>query len=822
MRVVVKGRMFGLFSSRSGRRSKSRFHLDVPAAGWFTRCRGSILISGWYADDGGLSAERIFVRVGRRTMTCAPCARPDVVEAFPGVIKDAHCGFTLRFTTRPGWKRLKIYAQEPAGPRLLAVRLIHAAAPEAEIFFPPPAAEAREKKRGELKRALEAFLIEKKTLGFPAASARPAVSVLIVVWNQAEHTLACLRSLQGALVGIDAEILIADNASDDATPQLLERVEGARIFRRTCNEGFLMACNFLAAEASGEHLLFLNNDATLEAGAVRRALASLYRRPKIGAVGGRVVLPHGVVQEAGNTIWRDGTGNGYGRDRSPSDPGVLDWKYTDYVSGVFLLTRRADFMRLGGFDPALAPAYCEDVDYCIKLWRDGLAVVCDPLVVVHHFEFGSAVGTASSIALMARNAAVLRRKHGDWLAGQPEARPEIAASRFCRFEAYRGHVLVVDDSVPTFHSGAGAPRAVALMEALLAENWKITFCATRGDGGAAEWFQIRFGSEIGVIGAVDRAFLEKWISVHRDNLDAVFVSRPHNMSEFGALWASSGEAGGCRPRLVYDAEAIYALRDVVRARVLGTPLDDAVAERIVERELGLAADADAIVAVSATEAERFRKHYADEKPVEVLSHTLGARTIEVPGFSERAGLLFVGRLADESSPNVDSILWFIRKVYPLLAGKINGPVRIIGDASALPSEMRRLPGVEILGPMDDVAPYYGQARVFLAPTRFAAGIPLKVVEATRYHLPVVCTSLLAGQLEWRHEHEALVADTAEAFARECLRLHDDAGLWESISRTAGKSYDARFSPEVFAGAVERIFAPAVSPKASRRSERCRL
>ena len=67
--------------------------------------------------------------------------------------------------------------------------------------------------------------------------------------------------------------------------------------------------------------------------------------------------------------------------------------------------------------------------------------------------------------------------------------------------------------------------------------------------------------------------------------------------------------------------------------------------------------------------------------------------------------------------------------------------------------------------------FYDACRIFIAPTRFAAGIPYKVHEAAANGLPSVVTPLLAGQLTWSHDSELLVAESAEQFAEQCLRLY---------------------------------------------------
>jgi glycosyltransferase involved in cell wall biosynthesis len=92
--------------------------------------------------------------------------------------------------------------------------------------------------------------------------------------------------------------------------------------------------------------------------------------------------------------------------------------------------------------------------------------------------------------------------------------------------------------------------------------------------------------------------------------------------------------------------------------------------------------------------------------------------------------------------------------------------------------------MDILGAVPDLAEVYNRARVFVAPTRFAAGIPLKVYDAAANGIPIVLTPLLASQLGWTHDHEALVAETPQAFADACCTLHEDEVLWERIRANA--------------------------------------
>ena len=113
------------------------------------------------------------------------------------------------------------------------------------------------------------------------------------------------------------ELIIVDNASTDQTGPMLDRLQGAKIIRNQTNVGFGPACMQAAACAAGEYLCFFNNDALLGPTAMSVALAN-FRNDTVGAVGGKILLANGALQEAGNIVWSDGSALGYGRGDDPA------------------------------------------------------------------------------------------------------------------------------------------------------------------------------------------------------------------------------------------------------------------------------------------------------------------------------------------------------------------------------------------------------------------------------------------------------------------------------------------------------------------------
>ena len=187
-------------------------------------------------------------------------------------------------------------------------------------------------------------------------------------------------------------------------------------------------------------------------------------------------------------------------------------------------------------------------------------------------------------------------------------------------------------------------------------------------------------------------------------------------------------------------------------------------------------------------------------PTCVIGH--GVEPFEVsasPPEASRTSILFVGRLTDADSPNVDALNWFIREVMPRLDEDLRRHVRVAG---AVDKDLLE-PTTEawILGPVEDLTEQYAAARVLLAPQRFAAGVPLKVIHAAAAGVPVVATPLIAAQLGWESGRELAVAVTPDQFAEEIRMLFDDDVRWRGIRDRALAEVQLRYEPTVFRESV---------------------
>jgi GT2 family glycosyltransferase len=652
--------------------------------------------------------------------------------------------------------------------------------------------------RERLARArLESFLAGGRSLEFPQV-ASPRATIVIPSLRQAHLLYQTLESLLATFAEEPFELVIVDNASDGETQSFLDRLRNVRVQRNERNLGFGAACTIGARLACASYVCFLNNDTMVTPGWLQVLVATLEREHDCGAVGSRLIHTDGRLQEAGGTIWRDGSGWGYGRGLDPTAPEVSYRREVDYCSAASLLVRRELFFDLGGFDERYAPAYYEDTDLCLGIWAAGGKVVYEPRSTVFHLEFGSS-GEARAVELHRRNQQRFAAKWGHLLGERPA--PAFENLPRARDRRSGRRVLVADDRVPNSGRGSGFPRARALLEALVQLGFVVTFIPTTDptpyEPETSELQQL--GVEV-LHGARD---IHATLAERPELYDVAIVSRPHNAHILDVLRSFNPRA-----TLVYDAEAVFAVRDLLQAAVEGAVIPDAEARDRVDSELGLMDEADVVLTVSEPE----RRLVRERRPtlaVEVWGDCVRPRA-PTPDFRARRDLLFVGALG--TPPNADAVAYFLQDVFPGIRRRVDCGLYVVG-ANPQPGLFGQQASfserVIFTGFVEDLAPVYDRTRVFVAPHRFAAGAPHKVIEAMAQGVPCVLSKLLADQLEVTDGEEALVGADAEQLVERVASLYGDRRLWRHIQRQ-GLRFVERYDPDAMREKLARILDTAVA------------
>ena len=219
--------------------------------------------------------------------------------------------------------------------------------------------------------------------------------------------------------------------------------------------------------------------------------------------------------------------------------------------------------------------------------------------------------------------------------------------------------------------------------------------------------------------------------------------------------------------VVYDAESI-SIRDYTK-NVLDTTgkhvstLKSVDLVEITAKEVERFDRADSIISVSRYELDIFQKALP-EKSLHFLGHPFESIKSEDKSNKCRRKITFMGAIHDKDSPNHDSLELLYWEILPELAKmhienlciSIAGFV-VCNESLELIRKMKdSYSFVEFKGPVEKLDEFFSDALLFLAPTRYAAGVPHKVHMASSYNVPTITTTFVAEQLGWKKGESILV------------------------------------------------------------------
>jgi GT2 family glycosyltransferase len=653
-------------------------------------------------------------------------------------------------------------------------------------------------------RQLTEFLASDRVLEF-AGTDQPEISVLLVLYNQADLTLNCLLSLQRSTLR-SMEVVIVDNASDDETVQLCQRIHGAKIIRNDRNRNFIEGANQAAKEAVGSYLLFLNSDTQLDPYAIEAAANVFKERPNAGAIGARIISPKGLIQEAGSIISETGACLRCGCDEESDSSTFSFRRRTDSVTRTFLLTPRHLFEDLGGFDSRFAPAYCEDADYCLRLWQCSKEVIYEPDALVLVCEGSGSQLPEAVNKLMRANEIRLVEKHRVWLVKNHRdvGSTGITQAALARYGGKK--ILYLDDRVPHSDLGSGFPRSQSIVCRLAEDANFVTFYPVRFPHEKPFTARAALGRDIEVASSLGLAGLEGFLHRRKGVYDTLWISRPHNLEYLADLIKARPELFS-KMRIIYDAEAISCLRDIEQERLMGRTITAENIEKRVAEELEPARRCDTIVVTNMGEKAWFER--LGFQKIQVIAYSSDS-ALNAPGFDDRKGFLFVGPVLEEYCPNADAIERLARNIFPNIKKTMGSEAQLCLVGYQGSKRIREIirqnsdPQIQVAGQVPQVSVYLNQARVFIAPTRYASGVPIKVLEAAAHGLPCVATSLLANQLGWLAGSEILVADSDEEIAVASARLHSDKELWTRLRDGAQRRIRRDHNPAALSTALQHL------------------
>ncbi len=273
------------------------------------------------------------------------------------------------------------------------------------------------------------------------------ISAVVLNWNQPKITIDCLNSLLAAKRGkeIVLEIVLVDNHSNEETiEELKEYLDRARFQKRSRRVSFVLVENKenlgfaegnnrgikQALKNGADYIFILNNDTEIDSACLVSLIEVAQRNPGAGILTPKIYYALGFEfyqdryqkQDLGKVIWYAGgqvdwvnvLGRHIGVDEV--DRGQFDQeKEVFFATGCAFLARREVFERVGFFDQRFF-LYLEDLDFCLRVVKEGFKIIFIPQALVYHKNAASSGGSGSKLQnyYLTRNRLLFGFRHGYW------------------------------------------------------------------------------------------------------------------------------------------------------------------------------------------------------------------------------------------------------------------------------------------------------------------------------------------------------------------------------------------------------------------------
>ena len=217
----------------------------------------------------------------------------------------------------------------------------------------------------------------------------PVVSVIILGWNGLEYVDECLASVLDQDFERPYEVLFVDNGSSDGTPERVAAYPSVILHRLDRNYGYCQGNNIGYGHASGDYVVFLNQDVVVHRSWLREFVAAVEGDPAIRAAHANIIQPW--YPEFGAMERVEPAAVAYTADLSPL--GLVHYRKlsgaspvvdTMFLHGVSIIVKRELIDELGYvFDPDMF-AYAEDLDLALRTRALGYRTVVATRATVYH------------------------------------------------------------------------------------------------------------------------------------------------------------------------------------------------------------------------------------------------------------------------------------------------------------------------------------------------------------------------------------------------------------------------------------------------------
>lgn len=173
---------------------------------------------------------------------------------------------------------------------------------------------------------------------------------------------------------------------------------------------------------------------------------------------------------------------------------------------------------------------------------------------------------------------------------------------------------------------------------------------------------------------------------------------------------------------------------------------------------------------------------------------------DLPGFNEREGFMSIGNFLH--APNWDQVLYLKEEIWPLIREQLpEATIEIYGAYTSEKVNQLHQPktGFIVQGRAKNLKEVMSRKRVLLAPLRFGAGLKGKLVDAMRFGLPSVTTSVGAEAIGGKYPWSGEIANNATTIALKAVHYYNRQKPWEKAQKNGFQILAKRFNRSEFEG-----------------------
>jgi len=220
----------------------------------------------------------------------------------------------------------------------------------------------------------------------------PALSIVLVCWNNKAYLDPCLKSLYDTGMRNSFDIVVVDNGSTDGSQKMLaEKYPQVKLIQNDSNLGLGKASNQGIDATRGRYILLLNNDTIVNGAAFDDMVDFLDQHPRTGAVGGKILNPDGSTQCCYynfSTLWEEFLiASRLGEKFRPGYPAVMNGdevRPVDWLTSACLMVRRATLDEVGLLDENYF-IYGDEVDLQYRIMKAGWDIHYLPQATTIHY-----------------------------------------------------------------------------------------------------------------------------------------------------------------------------------------------------------------------------------------------------------------------------------------------------------------------------------------------------------------------------------------------------------------------------------------------------